>query len=264
MELFIIYSRRMQIIIILMVIITAVLGCSGNNDSRSIGKPNTPERVAVSTEGFSFIYQGAPVTTFSEAPELAERVASGELPPVEDRLPEEPLIVPTIERIGQYGGTWRRGFTGLDTSNMDRIVHDHLIYYDIDGYTLMPHFAKGWEISEDGTTFTFHLRPGMKWSDGTPFTADDFVFAFEDISTNEKINPVKPNYATVDGQLCKCEKLDETTVRYTFHKPNYVFIERVGGLYVAGQFVQGGGGGSPSLRTPALFNAVSPAVYILK
>ncbi len=240
MELFIIYSRRMQIIIILMVIITAVLGCSGNNDSRSIGKPNTPERVAVSTEGFSFIYEGAPVTTFSEAPELAERVASGELPPVEDRLHEEPLIVPTIERIGLYGGTWRRGFTGLDTSNMDRIVHDHLIYYDIDGYTLMPHFAKGWEISEDGTTFTFHLRPGMKWSDRTPFTADDFVFAFEDISTNEKINPVKPNYATVDGQLCKCEKLDETTVRYTFHKPNYVFIERVGGLYIAGQFVQGG------------------------
>ncbi len=240
MELFIIYSRRMQIIIILMVIITAVLGCSGNNDSRSIGKPNAPERVAVSTKGFSFIYEGAPVTTFSEAPELAERVASGELPPVEVRLPEEPLIVPTIERIGQYGGTWRRGFTGLDTSNMDRIVHDHLIYYDIDGYTLMPHFAKGWDINEDGTVFTFHLRPGMKWSDGAPFTADDFVFAFEDISTNEKINPVKPNYATVDGKLCKCEKLDDMTVRYSFHKPNYVFIERVGGLYVAGQFVQGG------------------------
>ena len=145
---------------------------------------------------------------------------------------------------------------------MDRIVHDHLIYYDIDGYTLMPHIAKGWDISEDGTTFTFHLRPGLKWSDGAPFTADDFVFAFEEISTNEKINPVSPNYAILDGQLCKCEKLDEMTVRYTFHKPNFVFIERVGGLFVAGQFVQGGL--LPLFAPRHYLMQVSPAIYALK
>lgn len=233
-------SCRTSITLLILAIIIATLGCNGNKKSLSNDNSDTSKRVAVNTDGFSFIYQGPPVTTFSEAPELTKRVAAGELPPVEERLSDEPLIIPPIESIGQYGGTWRRGFTGLDTSNVDRIVHDHLIYYDIDAYTLMPHIAKGWDISEDGTTFTFHLRRGMKWSDGTPFTADDFVFAFEDITTNKKINPVRPYYVTVDGQLCKCEKLNETTVRYTFHKPNFVFLERVASPPIAGQFVQGG------------------------
>ena len=100
----------------------------------------------------------------------------------------------------------------------------------------MPHIAKAWEVSEDGTTFTFHLRKGMKWSDGAPFTADDFVFAFEDVTMNDNINPVKANYTKADGQFFKVEKIDETTVRYTFHKPNFVFIENAGGLAVGGQF----------------------------
>ncbi len=223
-----------------MALIFSVLGCSGNKDTQSKGEPDILERTAVSTEGFSFVYRGQTPTTFNEAPELAERVAAGQLPPVEDRLPLEPLIIPPVERIGHYGGTWRRGFTGLDTNNMDRIAHDHVLYFDFDGYTLMPHIAKDWDISEDGTTFIIYLRNGMKWSDGAPFTADDFVFAFEEVTMNEKLNPVKPGYAAVDGQSFKCEKLDETTIRYTFHKPNYVFIEKVGGLFVGGQFVQGG------------------------
>lgn len=221
-------------------IIITFLGCSGNKEIQSKGETPTRERAAVSRERFSFNYQGPPPTTFSEAPVLANRVAVGELPPVEYRLPEEPLVVPTIERIGEYGGTWRRGFTGLDTNNIDRIIHDHLIYFDLDGYTLMPHIAKGWDISEDGTTFTFYLRKGMKWSDGASFTADDFIFAFEEVTMNKKINPSLPAYATVEGQVFKCEKLDEMTIRYTFHKPNYVFIENVGGLFVGGQFSRGG------------------------
>jgi|GEM_PF-3642415 len=59
-----------------MAFISSVLGCSGNKDTQSKGEPVRPERTAVSTEGFSFIYQGAPVTTYSEAPELAKRVAA--------------------------------------------------------------------------------------------------------------------------------------------------------------------------------------------
>ena len=220
-----------------MAIIIAGLGCSGNKDTQSRGDSKRPERAAVSTEGFSFIYRGQTPTTYNEAPEFAALVAAGKLPPVEDRLPREPLIVPPIERIGQYGGTWRRGFMGrADQNNFDRIIHDHVIYYDLDGYTLMPHIAKGWEVSEDGTTFTLYLRPGMKWSDGAPFTADDFVFAFEDITMNDDITPIKPRYTKVDEEFFKVEKLDESTIRYTFHKPNFIFIENVGGFTVAGQF----------------------------
>ena len=230
---------RGSIVLSVVLIILNPFGCSRDAPPTDSHKPEVPQPASVSTEGFSFIYKGPVPTTFSEAPELAKRVAAGELPPIEDRLPEEPLIVPPIERIGQYGGTWRRGFTGrADRNNFDRLIHDHLIYYDLDGYTLVPHIAKAWDISENGTTFTFHLRPGMKWSDGAPFTADDFVFAFEDVTLNENINPVIPSYSKADGQLYKVEKLDETTVRYTFHKPNYMFIENVGGLAIGGQFTR--------------------------
>ena len=227
-----------SLVFFLILIISNPFGCSRDAPPSLSHEPEVTQPEYVSTEGFSFIYKGPTPTTFSEAPELAKRVAAGELPPVEDRLPEEPLIIPPIERIGQYGGTWRRGFTGLDTNNMDRIIHDHLIYFDLDGYALMAHIAKSWDISEDGTTFTFHLRQGMKWSDGAPFTADDFVFAFEDVTLNDNIIPVKFSYTKANGQLFKVEKLDETTVRYTFHKPNYVFIENVAGLNVGGQFVR--------------------------
>ena len=85
-------SLRTSIILLIVAVIFSALGCGGNNKSPSTDISESSKRVAVSTEGFSFIYQGAPVTTYSEAPELAKRVAAGELPPVEDRLPEEPLI----------------------------------------------------------------------------------------------------------------------------------------------------------------------------
>ncbi len=150
-------------IILKAAIIMGLLGCSENNDSRTEIERDVPKRGPVNTEGFRFHYTGPFPTTFSEAPELAKMVEEGKLPPIIDRLPEEPLVVPPIERIGQYGGTWKRGFTGpIDRQNIDRIMHDHMVYYDLDGHTLMPHIAKGWDMSEDGTTFTFHLRKGMK------------------------------------------------------------------------------------------------------
>lgn len=90
------------------------------------------------------------------------------------------MVFPVVDRIGDYGGTWRRGFTGPnDMQNVERILHDHVIYYDLDGATLMPHIVKGWDVSSDGKVYTFHLREGAKWSDGAPFTAEDFVFANE-------------------------------------------------------------------------------------
>ena len=218
------------------VIIFGLWGCSRNSDIPSTSELDVTIRGPVNTEGFSFIYTGSRPTSFNEAPELAKQVAEGKLLPVEDRLPEEPLVIPTIERIGQYGGTWKRGFMGpIDRQNIDRIMHDHLIYYDLDGFTLMPHIVKGWETSEDGTTFTFYLRKGMKWSDGKPFTADDFVFAYEDLTMNDELNPAKAAYMKVAGQLCRINKLDDYTVRYTFHQPNFSFIEKAASLTIAGQ-----------------------------
>ncbi len=231
---------KMLVILFIAITTTLTLGCSRSSDSTALSVTDNPEQTRVDTDKFSFVYNGPKPAEYHEAPELAKLVSEGKLPPVEDRLPEEPLIVPPIERIGQYGGTWRRGFTGrADVQNFQRIQHDHLLYYDLDGQTMVPHIAKGWEVSDDGTTFTFHLRKGMKWSDGAPFTADDFAFAFEDVTKNEIINAVISYWFQADGQICQFEKIDDYTVRYTFHKPNFVFIERIASYTIGGQSSKG-------------------------
>src|SRR3954464_9390855 len=111
---------------------------------------------------------------FGEAPALAELVKSGKLPPVEQRLPQEPMVIKPLRSAGKYGGTWRRGFLGPgDSENGNRVrSSDKLLFWDVNGAHVTPNVAKGWETSEDGRRTTLSLRKGMKWSDGAPFTAD--------------------------------------------------------------------------------------------
>jgi peptide/nickel transport system substrate-binding protein len=159
--------------------------------------------------------------TFHEAPQLAELVKAGKLPPVKERLGEDPLIVKPLHDIGHYGGTWRRGFTGpADTSAGQRVNEsDHLTYFDYTATKVVPNIAKAWDVSDGGRTFTFHLRRGMKWSDGHPFTADDFVFWFEDMYRNKDLVPTPSPYLATNGQQGTIVKVDDYTVRYQFSAP---------------------------------------------
>src|SRR5260370_18359197 len=59
---------------------------------------------------------------YKEAPALAELVKAGKLPPVDKRLPENPLVVPVVEKVGEYGGVWRRAFLGPAAAN-NHVVH---------------------------------------------------------------------------------------------------------------------------------------------
>src|SRR5215510_12325153 len=71
---------------------------------------------------------------YHEAPGLAAEVKTGKLPPVESRLPESPLVVPVVEKVGQYGGVWRRAFLGpADANNYVRVVYDALFRFSTDG-----------------------------------------------------------------------------------------------------------------------------------
>ena len=203
-------------------------------------KPVRPESEQVACSE-SFQYEGSTPKNFHEAPSLADRVAKGELPTVDHRLPQEPLVITPVEKIGKYGGTWRRAFTGpSDCQSIERILHDHVIYYDLDGATLVPHIAKSWEAEQGGRVFTFQLRKGMKWSDGHPFTAADFLFAYEDILLNDELKPVKPEWLRAGDEVGKATKLDDYTVRYTFSKPNHVFPERFASILAGGQSIRVG------------------------
>jgi peptide/nickel transport system substrate-binding protein len=189
-------------------------------------------------EGYEIITDPAAMPKkFNEAPMLAELVKAGKLPAVEKRLPDEPLVVKPVHEVGKYGGTWRRGFTGPgDGENGNRIVSvDKLVFWDYTGTRIVPSAAKDWKVSEDGMTTTIFLRKGMKWSDGQPFTADAFVFWFEDIYSNRDLVPTQMPELSVNGKPGRIEKVDDYTVAFKFEEPYWMFPDILAGDTLIGR-----------------------------
>jgi peptide/nickel transport system substrate-binding protein len=197
-------------------------------------------------------------TKFSEAPMLAEQVKAGKLPPVEQRIPAEPMVWQPLNEVGKYGGTWRRAFTGPgDGENGNRIQSsDKPMFWNDDGSKIVPCIGKAYELSDDGKSYTLHLRKGMKWSDGAPFTADDFIFWFEDIYSNPAIVPTPTPEMRPKGKPGKMVKVDETTVRWDWEVPYYLFED-----IMAGDTAMGGG---QAVRQAGKlsFGAYSPGHYL--
>lgn len=176
--------------------------------------------------------------SFSEAPQWTALVQAGNLPPISERLPKEPLVYRPLRRIGKYGGTMRRAFTGPgDLANFDRILHDTFLYWNSQLTKVVPYIAKGWEVSDGGTTFTFFMREGHRWSDGTPLTADDVMFWYEDLYLNDDYHPGGSTWnADSQGEQGTWEKVDDYTVRVRFGAPNFVFVEQLASNPPGGAF----------------------------
>ena len=134
---------------------------------------------------------------YREAPMLAEMVAAGDLPPIDERLPANPLVLEGMEGIGNYGGTMRRGFKGVsDRWGPTKIARQGLTWYTPE-LTLRPNIAESWENNDDATVWTFHLREGLKWSDGAAFDSDNFAWWQENVMLNKDITPaVGRNWVT--------------------------------------------------------------------
>ena len=168
----------------------------------------------------------AQATRFKEAPVLAEQVKAGKLPPVEKRLPADPLVVPVVEKTGQYGGVWRRAFLGpADANNYVRVVYDALVRFSPDGAKIEPKIAAGWESSKDFRTWTVKLRQGARWSDGAPFTSDDILFWYRDVLLNRDLTPALPSWMkNADGTPAGVDKVDAAAVRFTYKQANTLFL----------------------------------------
>ena len=179
----------------------------------------------------------------SEAPQLAEMVKAGKLPPVADRIGHDPLVIKPLHEIGKYGGTWRGGFTGpADFWNGYRCCSgpDHLLFWDYTGDRVTPNIAKAYEMQDGGKTLVLHLRRGMNWSDGKPFTADDFVFWFEDIYRNKDLVPTPSAAMAINGKQGEVQKVDTYTVKLKFAEPYFMLPDVLAGSTdLAGQAWRG-------------------------
>ncbi|HEX5809702.1 MAG TPA: ABC transporter substrate-binding protein [Anaerolineales bacterium] len=155
--------------------------------------------------------QAPVVTGFNQAPMLEGE----DLPPVEERLPDEPVVTEVVEAIGKYGGT-------LHTASWWPEVGNVQLYFaveapikwkaDLTGYE--PALVESYEWSEDGKTFTLHMRPGLKWSDGEPYTSADWQYWWDDFAKNpdQKIWTIPAYLRNNDGTPIDMEFPDEYTV----------------------------------------------------
>ncbi|MGD9880240.1 ABC transporter substrate-binding protein [Reyranella sp.] len=169
-----------------------------------------------------------PVPTMKETPMLAEQVKSGALPPVAQRIPKQPWVVTYFaggDGPGRQGGQINMLVASArDTRLMTIYSYTRLIIHD-DKFKLKPDILESYEVKED-REFTFRLREGHKWSDGKPFTTEDFRFFWEDVANNKELSPSGPSVELlVDGQPPKVEVIDARTIRYSWEKPNPYFIE---------------------------------------
>lgn len=159
-----------------------------------------------------------------ETPELAPRVKEEALPPIGARLPDEPLIVmftnPKRE-TGLHGGEIRTLISRpKDIRFMVVYGYARLVRYRED-LTMEPDILKSFDVSEDRTTFTLHLRKGHRWSDGHPFTAEDFRYFWEDVASNKELSPSgPPSGLLADGLPPAVSFPDQHTVIYRWPKPH--------------------------------------------
>ncbi|TAK43972.1 MAG: ABC transporter substrate-binding protein [Betaproteobacteria bacterium] len=163
---------------------------------------------------------------------LKDDVEAGKLPPVSQRLPAAPLVVDlqgASTATGQHGGTLNM-LIGRARDVRMLVVYGYarLVGYDR-GLAIVPDILESFEVRE-AREFTFRLRKGHKWSDGHPFTAEDFRYYWEDVAGNRELSPSgPPRDLLVEGEAPNFEVLDPATVRYTWSNPNPDFLANLAG-----------------------------------
>jgi peptide/nickel transport system substrate-binding protein len=171
---------------------------------------------------------------YKQAPELDALVAAGTLPDVAERVGAEPRVLTPVESVGKYGGTFRGGIVGGNDRNMlfTHFGYEGLLAWDAEWTgDVHPNIAASYSSSEDSRSFTFKLREGMKWSDGSAFTADDVAFFIEDILPDEKLFATKPGWLTVEGELPTISVASPTEFTISWTKPNGLFILNAASVY---------------------------------
>lgn len=167
-----------------------------------------------------------------EPPSLAPLVEGGKLPPLAQRLPDTPVVLAMDQpgqSIGRHGGTLNTIMArSKDVRLMVVYGYARLVKFDRN-LNLVPDILERIEV-KDGKIFTFYLRPGHRWSDGQPFTTEDFRYYWEDVANNDLLSPIGPSaLLRVDGELPTVTFIDKTTLRYAWSKPNPAFLPALAG-----------------------------------
>lgn len=155
---------------------------------------------------------------------------SNDLPPLNERLPENPLVITPTDRPGTQGGTWNHALVGGGSLSM--VVryqgYEPLVRFNPEWSGIEPNVAESFEVSADSKTYTFTLRKGMKWSDGAPYTTEDIRFWYEDIfQDDEAAVTAGQNHWKSGGEVGRLEIVDEQVFKVHFAAPSGFFAQQI-------------------------------------
>lgn len=161
---------------------------------------------------------------------LRERIDAGELPELNARLPQNPRVI-DLSSMGREPGVHGGSLRMLIGRQKDIRYIPINSYSRLVGYNeqleMVPDILESYSV-EEGRIFTFHLRPGHRWSDGSELTSDDFHFYWNDVILNTDIlRGGPPTSLKVNGEVAEFEVLDKLTVRYSWTLPNPRFLSRL-------------------------------------
>lgn len=209
--------------------VTAMTGCGNSGTQESSGSQDVVASASDSkTEESSSASKETPVdvSAYSEAPMLADQVASGALPAVEDRIPTaDDVMVEVVDEVGQYGGAISMSLNGKAGWNTGKPIEQGLFRFNSTG-EVEPNVAKGYDVNADATEYTIHLREGMKWSDGVDFTAEDCVFFYDHMCVPETFGKsLWDCFKDSNGDPCTFTYVDAATFKVSFKTSKPTFIK---------------------------------------
>lgn len=217
--------KKLVCLSIVLCMVISLAGCVSSNDITTTTAANTS---AGNETSAGAVTDPQPSSggdgTYSESPLLTAMVKEGTLPAVEERLPDEPMVVEADE-IGVYGGIIKGAAFGPTSGQLDTeaVRYQCLLTIEDDLETFTPNIIKDYNISDDFKEYTFFLREGMKWSNGDPLTADDFLFWYTDVLNNADLNPAIAKTWSTNGTVMQMTKTSDYEVKITFADPNPAF-----------------------------------------
>jgi peptide/nickel transport system substrate-binding protein len=178
---------------------------------------------AVTIPGFALAQE------LKESPALPTEVENGALPPVAERLPDNPLVITPLEVPGEQGGDWNHALVGGGSLSM--LVryqgYEPLVRFNPEWTGVIPNVAASYEANPEATEYTFTLREGHKWSDGEPFTTADVQFWYDAYFTDEETNLGGNSWWYTDGEPAELEVIDDLTFKVKFESPNGFFAQQL-------------------------------------
>ena len=186
-------------------------------------RPVTKDEFCRMEGGVHTVGEWTKAPIFNQSPMLE----GTELPPVVYRLPKNPLVIHPPDQNGPYGGTWQRYGTSAPDIGIfrARLAYDGLVRWGPMAQQIFPNLAVKWEITDEGRTYTFWLREGIRWSDGMPFTVDDILFWYNHVVKNPELTPTIPREYQRDGVPMEVEKVDNHVVQFRFVSPYGLFLK---------------------------------------